>query len=380
MPIGINQGFRINAPEPSDDRVTAVSVIERTDYTPGSKFYFRYNGLRVLQLDTREFWVWNSGTNDWDLEFPIGPQGPQGLQGLIGPPGPQGPIGLQGPQGVVGPQGLIGPQGIQGPPGPQGIQGPQGFAGTNGAPGPQGPIGNPGPQGIQGPTGSQGPQGGIGPFGIQGATGPMGNTGPQGIPGPQGFQGLQGLQGVPGPTGPTGPQGLTGPQGNTASFTGLFLEISNYPSFSIPVIGTVSPTTSVTLCTTGQVIDMSSGIEYDELGGYSGGSWSCPETSRYDLSFAIKLTRNIDVGWAGTNSVWMAGITRTIGMTCNSIIGNHFNSYDNTQREVLLSGGLNGVVLQQNNNLELKVINLTDFEYTPTTPGDYIRLSIRKSI
>jgi hypothetical protein len=383
MPIGINQGFKINAPEPSDDRLVTLDASERTNYTPGSKLYFRYDGLRVLQLDTRECWVWNTSLNDWELEFPIGPQGTQGPQGIVGPVGPQGLQGLQGIQGPQGPQGNTGPQGDMGPPGPQGAPGLQGATGPQGIPGPQGQIGVTGLQGLQGLTGSQGPQGSNGPFGFQGPIGLQGATGPQGISGPQGFQGFQGIQGLQGPTGPTGPTGPQGNTGPTGSFTGLFLELSNAISFDLPVIATVSPSLSVTLCSTGQTIDLLSGLPgqvYDELGGYSGGSWSCPETSRYDISYTVKLTRNIDTGWSGTYSAWSAGVTKTIGMTCSVLTGNHFNTHQNIQREALLSGSVNGVTLNQNDTLELKVLNLTSFEYTPTTPGDYVRLSIRKSL
>ena len=60
--INIVDGFKLGASTPIDDRIVAANSIVRNSIT------YKYNGLKVFQLDNRVEYIWNSGTSVWDLE------------------------------------------------------------------------------------------------------------------------------------------------------------------------------------------------------------------------------------------------------------------------------------------------------------------------
>lgn len=62
MAYTIYDGFNVNFTAPIDYRITAADAAVRNAIS------FRYDGLRVFQLDNRQSYIWNSGTNNWDID------------------------------------------------------------------------------------------------------------------------------------------------------------------------------------------------------------------------------------------------------------------------------------------------------------------------
>jgi len=62
MAINTIDGFYIGSSTPIDTRITAADTTERTSIV------YKYDGLKVLQLDSRENWAWNQGLNQWELD------------------------------------------------------------------------------------------------------------------------------------------------------------------------------------------------------------------------------------------------------------------------------------------------------------------------
>lgn len=62
MAINTIDGFYIGSATPIDTRITAANTSERTSIV------YKYDGLKVLQLDTRDNWVWNASNNSWELD------------------------------------------------------------------------------------------------------------------------------------------------------------------------------------------------------------------------------------------------------------------------------------------------------------------------
>lgn len=62
MAINTIDGFYIGSATPIDTRITAADSTERTSIV------YKYDGLKVLQLDTRENWIWNQGISAWELD------------------------------------------------------------------------------------------------------------------------------------------------------------------------------------------------------------------------------------------------------------------------------------------------------------------------
>lgn len=61
--ISIIDGFELNASTPIDLRIVVA------DTTAKNAITYKYDGLRVFQLDSRLAYVWNDGGSTWDLEF-----------------------------------------------------------------------------------------------------------------------------------------------------------------------------------------------------------------------------------------------------------------------------------------------------------------------
>jgi hypothetical protein len=62
MAINIIDGFYLGSSAPVDSRFVASDAASRNNMT------YKYDGLKVFQTDTRETWIWNQGSSDWDLE------------------------------------------------------------------------------------------------------------------------------------------------------------------------------------------------------------------------------------------------------------------------------------------------------------------------
>lgn len=62
MAINIIDGFYIGNSTPIDSRFVVNDATER------NAIVYKYDGLKVFQLDTRETWIWNDPLTIWDLE------------------------------------------------------------------------------------------------------------------------------------------------------------------------------------------------------------------------------------------------------------------------------------------------------------------------
>lgn len=215
LPYGGSQGIQGLSGIRPDEFVENVNAVYPTGGPNNPQGYLNYYfpsalaGDSVVDLQTADLWIKDTG-GDWNnLGSVTGVQGIQGLKGnsIQGTQGVQGIQGFRGSQGIQGVQGTQGIQGVQGTQGTQGIQGGRGFQGIQGGRGVQGSIGIQGFYGVQGFRGFQGTQG------IQGISGTAGNVGSQGVQGFRGFQGIQGVQGLQGVQGSRGIQGLQGVQG-----------------------------------------------------------------------------------------------------------------------------------------------------------------------
>jgi hypothetical protein len=118
---------------------------------------------------------------------------------------------------------------------------------------------------------------------------------------------------------------------------------------------------------------------YDDDSAYnaSTGIWTCPTTGRYDISFYVHMTRSTGSGWLNleSGSMLRAGIVHP---SLNNIyVGSTFSA-TTIQRHADMSGGLNGVPLTAGNQLCLKVINESGYNYT-SIEGDVCSLSIKKT-
>jgi len=143
--ISVATGFKLNDPQPIDDRLVVASLSDLSTLpnvyagivvAVASEGYalYRWNGNTQSQSSN---WI-EVGSGGTSTEGSQGIQGIQGIQGATGT-GTQGIQGIQGPagggtssqgsQGIQGIQGITG-SGSQGSQGIQGIQGPEGGAGT----------------------------------------------------------------------------------------------------------------------------------------------------------------------------------------------------------------------------------------------------------
>ena len=63
MAINITDGFNLNYAAPVDYRMVVANSTARLALT------YKYDGLKVFQLDTRVSYIWNpSGSGNWNIE------------------------------------------------------------------------------------------------------------------------------------------------------------------------------------------------------------------------------------------------------------------------------------------------------------------------
>lgn len=123
------------------------------------------------------------------------------------------------------------------------------------------------------------------------------------------------------------------------------------------------------------------------------GIWTCPETGVYNLGFFVSYMKQTGDGWYDDTSAtinvpdplsgsitetfsygkFIAGITSPLG--CDYYCVNN-NSSTVTEKHVSINGSIVRPITL-NTQLCLKVINLTNFDYTSTS-GDIVTLSIQR--
>lgn len=69
MAYTIYDGFNVNFAAPIDYRMTAANSAARTAIT------WKYDGMKVFQLDNRLTYIWNSGTSTWSIDTVVGGTG-----------------------------------------------------------------------------------------------------------------------------------------------------------------------------------------------------------------------------------------------------------------------------------------------------------------
>jgi hypothetical protein len=122
---------------------------------------------------------------------------------------------------------------------------------------------------------------------------------------------------------------------------------------------------------------------YDDFGTFNPltGSWTCPATGRYNLSFFIHLTDSVN-GWQnpslipGTNldSAIIAGLVNPVTNIVYAA-NNFFPSVPQLYADI--NGAQWGVELSAGDQVCLRIMNTSGVFYTPSV-GDYFRFSLQK--
>lgn len=115
---------------------------------------------------------------------------------------------------------------------------------------------------------------------------------------------------------------------------------------------------------------------YDDDNAYDPitGIWTCPATGRYDMNFYVHLSHNPDGTTGFTSGMVIAGIVAsdpTGYYTVSSMTVNR------TVRHIDVTGSLLAINLAAGIQLQLNILNMSDYHYTPHA-GDVARLSIQR--
>jgi hypothetical protein len=115
--------------------------------------------------------------------------------------------------------------------------------------------------------------------------------------------------------------------------------------------------------------------QYDDDNAYdpATGLWTCPVTGRYNLSFYIHMTNNIDVGFA--SGMVIAGIVSEPGTGYYAI--NTCSVGISVIRHIDITGQALGVRLVQGLQLKLMMLNLTNVNYVSSS-GDVARFVVQR--
>lgn len=114
---------------------------------------------------------------------------------------------------------------------------------------------------------------------------------------------------------------------------------------------------------------------YDDYSAYnfSTGTWTCPSTGYYDMSFAVRLTSSDGtLGWGSTKGVVVSGLVRNN----TEVMASNTFSPNTSAKFIDLSGGITGVYLTAGDTVKLMKTN-TIQDYVNIS-SDYAAFSIKR--
>ena len=151
------------------------------------------------------------------------------------------------------------------------------------------------------------------------------------------------------------------------------------------VLGPINPdplNLSVTSLLNG-VTQIAPSVIYDDFSAYntSTGSWTCPSTGRYNLSFFIHLTDSVD-GWQNPSTVPGANLDSAVVAGLVNPVTNEVYAANNffpsvPQLYADINGAQWGVELTAGDQICLRIMNTSGVFYVPNI-GDYFRFSLQK--